>query len=173
MMPHCAAASGASSRMRFSSSSRPSSWRISPRRTRLLWATIVPSGMVTATNIMSGLAAISSSRTCRRTPASLRMPERRMLSKAMISEEPFSASRRAIAASLRSMEMKASSPTIRASTTAAPPSTRPRGVREAPTRMARARGGASGAGASPPPGTAPGAPGADRTSSCSAFIFRL
>ncbi|WP_300881737.1 hypothetical protein [uncultured Desulfovibrio sp.] len=98
------------------------------------------------------------------------MPERRMLSKAMISEEPFSASRRAMAASLRSMEMKASKPTIRASTTAAPPSTRPRGAREVPTRPPCSRGGTSKARTSAVP-AASMPPDTGRPLSCSALML--
>ena len=114
--------------MVFSSASSPSMRKISPRRLPLLWARMVPSGMVTAMNCTSEVLAISLSRICRRTRASPRMLVRSMLSKAMIRELPFSASRRDMARSLRSMEARASRVTSRMRTKAVPPSSRPSGV---------------------------------------------
>ena len=99
----------------------------SPRRSGSLCATMVPSGMATATNSMSGPAASSWSKTWSRTPYSLRMPERRVLSRARMSEAPFSSSRWVMAYSLRSMASHASRLMI--STHPAPASARASGRR--------------------------------------------
>ena len=91
---------------------------------------MVPSGMATATKAMSGALAISSRRICSRTPAWDRMPVRRMFSKAMMREEPLSASRWARVSSLRCTEMKAGRETMSTSVMPASVSRKPRGMWE-------------------------------------------